>query len=184
MAGGIHSWNGMRATGLPKSGMTYFSSSHSPEEFIALSWVLEDGSQQFYAKREPIETNSEARDLFSKLQDAEGHHKASLEKLYTELTGKEKGEGFPWGILDENPDVGVMEGGMKIDEAMKWLEGKGPEDTLELLMSLEVNSYDLYIKVGRSVDNDESKKVFLHLAEEEKQHLARLTEMLDKLVAK
>lgn len=182
MAGGIIAWNGMSATGMPDSGMAYFSASHGPEEYIALSWILEDGSQRFYSLIESSEQNTDVKTLYRKLSDAEGHHKASLEVLYTEMTGKEKGEDFPWTIIGAKTEDKIMEGGMNIDKAVKWLEGKETKDALELLMSLEVNAYDLYIMVGRSIEEGASREVFLHLAEEEKQHLARLSEMLERLI--
>lgn len=182
MVGGISAWNGMRARGIPEAGMTFFSDSHGAEEYIALAWTLEDGSEKFYSRLESIEKNSGAKDLYGKLLDAEGHHKASLERLFTQITGKEKGDAFPWSVLDSKPEEGIMEGGMKIDEAIRWLDGKDTREAVELLMSLEVNSYDLYMKVGRSVKEGRSRKVFLHLADEEKQHLDRLSKLLEALV--
>jgi len=182
MIGGIKAWNGMKATGIPESGMAIFSSSHGPEEYIALSWILEDGSQKFYSLLEATESNRDAKDLYAQLRDAEGHHKTSLELLLKKMTGKEKGAEFPWAILDAKPEDGIMEGGMKIDEAISWLEDKETREAVELLMSLEVNAYDLYIMVGRSVEEGASREVFLHLAEEEKQHLSRLSELLETLV--
>ena len=48
MEGGIHAWNGLRATGAPDAGMAYLEPAKRPEELIALAWMLEEGSSKFY----------------------------------------------------------------------------------------------------------------------------------------
>jgi rubrerythrin len=54
-------------------------------------------------------------------------------------------------------------------------------DLLELSMSLETNSYDMYIKMSRTVPEEKAKKVFTQLVAEEKEHLARMAELLDSM---
>jgi len=53
-------------------------------------------------------------------------------------------------------------------------------EILELAISLETNSYDLYIKMERQIEDKNSKQVFVLLSREEKEHLARLAALLDK----
>ena len=50
-------------------------------------------------------------------------------------------------------------------------------------MALETDSYDLYIKMSRTVPGENAKKVFAQLVAEEKEHLARMAELLDRGVA-
>ena len=52
-----------------------------------------------------------------------------------------------------------MEGGVKVDAALLWARDKDVPAILEFAMSLETNSYDLYIKMGRRFEDD-AKKVF------------------------
>jgi len=73
-----------------------------------------------------------------------------------------------------------MEGGMLISEALKWSKGKNLNEILELSISLETNSYDLYLKMGRKVEGRSSKQVFEKLSEEEKRHLEQLTSLFLK----
>ena len=47
---------------------------------------------------------------------------------------------------------------------------------------MEINSYDLYLKMERSIERLDSKKVFRALADEEKMHLDKLTSLLDENV--
>ena len=73
-----------------------------------------------------------------------------------------------------------MEGGMLVSEAVGWSKGKALKDILELCISLETNSYDLYLKMERKVESRNAKQVFQTLSEEEKNHLERLTSMFNR----
>jgi rubrerythrin len=72
-----------------------------------------------------------------------------------------------------------MEGGVKVSEALSWIEGRSITEVLELAMGLETNSYDLYIKMGRRMTDAASKEVFSRLASGEKDHLERLVGLLE-----
>jgi len=74
-----------------------------------------------------------------------------------------------------------MEGGIRVDETLLWARDKDLHSILEFAISLETNSYDLYIKMGRRVEGD-ARKVFSLLADEEKRHLERLAALLEKEV--
>lgn len=69
---------------------------------------------------------------------------------------------------------------MHIGEALKRAEGKDILEILDFSIALETNSYDLYIKMERTMHEQESKKVFKALSNEEKIHLDRLTSLLEK----
>jgi rubrerythrin len=73
-----------------------------------------------------------------------------------------------------------MEGGMHVGEALKRARGKDLLEMLEYAIALEANSYDLYIKMERSMPGKDSKKIFNSLLSEEKIHLDRLTALLDE----
>ena len=178
MEGGMHAWQGLTATGAPQAGMAFFSASSGPEELIALAWVLEEGSRRLYASLAGMLANHEAAKLFMDLAAAEDHHKASLLGLYRNIANKEPGTDFPRGIIDADEDR--MEGGVKVSEAREWARGRDVRDLLELSMALETDSYDLYIKMGRAVSGDRAKQVFDSLVEEEKVHLSRMAEVLDR----
>ena len=77
-----------------------------------------------------------------------------------------------------------MEGGMLVSEALEWSKAKALKDILELCISLETNSYDLYLKMERKVETNKAKQVFKTLSEEEKNHLTRLTLMFEKNLRK
>jgi len=179
MEGGIKAWEGLKAVGAPEAGMAYFTRADRPEALIALAWLLEEGSRKFYSGLPALVSDNEAVKLFGQLAAAEEHHKSSLTGLYKNLTGSGPGAGFPGSLLGGEPQNDSMEGGIRVSEALAWVKGKDLHDVLELSLSLEANSYDLYIKLGRAVTGKNSQKVFRLLIAEEKSHLARLGALLD-----
>jgi len=182
MEGGIGAWTGLVAEGAPQSGMAYFSPVTKPEELIALAWLLEDGSRKFYSELASTLMDNEAKDLYHQLAKAEEHHMASLLKLYEEFSGKVPDPGFPGSVIPPGKEGDVMEGGMKVGEALQWTKGKRTTDILELSLSLETNSYDLYLKLERQMKDQRSAQVFNVLSGEEKQHLERLSSLLEKRI--
>lgn len=181
MEGGIIAWNGLVAEGTPDAGMAYFSGADKPEELITLAWIMEDGSRRFYHGVSETVDDDESASLFKTLTKAEDHHKEALVKLYSELVGTDFA-GTHESIVSVSDGSDIMEGGMKVTEALSWSENKDARDILDLAMSLEINAYDLYILLVKRMGDDNSKKVFHVLAEEEKQHLDRLSKVLENKI--
>jgi rubrerythrin len=182
MEGGIRAWKGLVAEGAPQSGMAYFSPVTKPEELIALAWLLEDGSRKFYSELVATLIDKEAKDLYHQLAKAEEQHQVSLLKLYEEFSGKVPDHRFPDSVIPPGKEGVVMEGGMLVVEALQWAKGKRTTDILELSLSLETNSYDLYLKMERQMKDQRSAHVFNVLSGEEKQHLELLSSMLEKRI--
>jgi sulfur-carrier protein adenylyltransferase/sulfurtransferase len=182
LEGGIRAWEGLVADGVPESGIPYFDDAVKPEEFIALAWILEEGSRRFYSEIPGLMPDADVGKLFHDLSAAEEHHKSALVSLYQDFTGSVPAPDFPGSAVQTKDSGDMMEGGMRISEALSWAEGKSPEAVLELAMSLETNSYDLYIKMTRRVKDDRSRQVFDRLAGEEKNHLERLADLFGKKI--
>ncbi len=170
------------AEGAPQSGMAYFSPATQLEELIALAWFLEDGSRKFYSELVSTLTDKEAEDLYRQLAKAEELHQAFLLKLYGEYFGQTPDPGFPGSVIPPEKESDVMEGGMLVGEALQWAKGKRTIDILELSLSLETNSYDLYLKMERQMKDQRLARVFNLLSGEEKQHLERLSSLLEKRI--
>ena len=181
MAGGIKAWQGLVSAGPPEAGMAFFTTAADAGELIALAWLLEDGSRKFYAAAAQMQSTPEAAGLFSSLVKAEEHHKDALLALYSSVTGKEADPDFPKGLAVAHDGEDRMEGSVKVSEALAWAKDKGTRDLLELSMALETDSYDLYIKMSRTVPGENAGKVFMQLIAGEKDHLARMAELLDSI---
>jgi len=182
MQGGIHAWKGLIAEGAPESGIAYFSPASTAEELIALAWWLENGSRQFYSELAAAIEDPEAKNLFKDLTLAEERHQASLLKLYLELSGLASDSGFPGSVISPEKEGDVMEGGIRVSEALQWVRGKSVTEILEFSLSSETNSYDLYVKMGYQIKDHRSAKVFHLLSGEEKQHLERLGALFEKRI--
>ena len=182
MQGGINAWKGLVAEGAPQSGMAYFSSATKPEQLIALAWLLEDGSRKFYSDLAAEMKDQEAKALFKELTTAEERHQASLLRLYKEFSGISSDSGFPGSVISLENEGDVMEGGMRLSEVLQWAKGKGVTEILELSISSETNSYDLYVKLERQIEDQRSAQVFHALSGEEKQHLERLSSLLESKI--
>jgi rubrerythrin len=179
MRGGIRAWEGAQAEGLPEAGMALFPDAASPEELVALSWLMEEGTGTFYRAMGEKAGDDETKRLLRQLTAAEEHHKALLLGLYRDITGGEPGPGFPGSVLRTEPEEERMEGGVSVSEAVAWARDKDMGTVIELLMSLETNAYDLYIKMERRMDDEKSKEVFRTLYDEEHTHLKRLSRALE-----
>ncbi len=172
MEGGIRAWEGLVAEGTPDAGMALFPNDATAGELVWLSWQLEEGSRRFYAGLSDIIDDPESRKLLKSLETAEEHHKERLMRLREEVA--EPGEN-PFG-----GDADIMEGGMSVSKAVSWATDRPITEVLELLLSLEANAYDLYLRLRQRMTDSASQRIFSELAEEEKQHLGRLAELLDR----
>ena len=149
---------------------------------MALAWYLENGSQRFYAKVADTLTEKDTKHLFKELVTEEENHQAALSKLYTETSGTTPDSEFPKSIMAPDNAGDIMEGGIRVSAALKWTQGKGVQEILELSMSLESNSYDLYLMMTQKVESQAAKKVFQVFSKQEKDHLDRLTALLNKRI--
>lgn len=176
MQGGIRAWEGLVAEGPPESGMAYFGDVVRPPDLAMLAWMLEDGSRLFYERVDEHLSDDHAKQLFLSLAKAEIAHEKTVAELYKVFSGGRT-------VEDDLPsDRGdIMEGGIKVDEALRWAKGRDVSAILEFAISLETNAYDLYLKMERRLEGD-AKKIFLLLAEEEKKHLERLAGLLEKKI--
>ncbi len=180
MAGGINAWNGLVAEGTYDAGLAYFSPASGAAELISLSWALEEGNRAFYEGIAREAEDEEDAALFRSLVLAEERHKESLRGLHARIAGEEADLAPPEGI----EAGGMMEGGIPVGEALAWARGKESREVVELAVAMEANALDRYIKMGRSVADEPSRKVFEALAAEERAHLGRMTSLLDRLQGK
>lgn len=172
----MRAWDGLAATGAPDAGMSRFPEEAPVEELISLAWSLEEESRKFYTELPSLLSDQDAVGLFHDLVIAEEHHQSMLADLGRRLTNSAAGAAFS----GTGTPGDVMEGGMKISDALNWVRGKKLTDVLDLAISLETNSYDLYIKMGRRGSDAKAKELFSLLSAGEKEHLERLAGLLDR----
>jgi sulfur-carrier protein adenylyltransferase/sulfurtransferase len=183
MEGGIRAWQGMVAHGPPEAGMAHFTPAEDAEEIVGLAWALEEGSKLFYlGVAENFSNDEETQEMFRWLVSAEKNHEKNLLETYESLTGvKPDFEKLRTKFTDKLGGS-VMEGGVVVKEALAWVRDKGVQDSLELAMAMEVNAFDLYIKMGRLIEDQNARRIFKKLSEEEQAHLEKLANLLDKRI--
>jgi rhodanese-related sulfurtransferase/rubrerythrin len=177
LSGGILAWQGAVATGAPEAGMWWFQEARDPADYISLAWILEEGARLFYGRLSEQFASEDAGGLFRSLAADEDQHKKTLRSLYDAMTGKGGDPLSP----DEVAVFDRMEGGLSLTKVLKWADGRPPIDVLEFAVAMEVNSNDLYLRVGQSVRDQKNKDILFRLAKEEKVHLDRLTEAFARL---
>jgi rubrerythrin len=176
MQGGMKAWDGLVAEGPPEAGMSWFGDAARPEELTLLAWLLEEGSRKFYARLDEFLKDEDAKKLFRSLAKAEEGHTKTLAELHRTFSG---GRPLEESLPEEKDEF--MEGGVRVDEALLWARERDIAAILDFAVSLETNSYDLYLKMERRLEGD-AKKVFLLLADEEKRHLQRLADLLERKI--
>lgn len=183
MSGGINAWDGLVAEGELEMGTAWFAPAASAGEYLALAWLLEDGTRQFYAALGIRYQNEAAGGFFHRLVGVETAHKEALHNLYHGLSTSSTGDDFPAALLPEPAGETMLEGGVSLTDALNWLHGKSSEHALQLAMSLEINAYDRYLRMSREAADAEARPVFNRLAREEKAHLGLISDELDRWLA-
>ena len=173
----------MVAHGEPEAGMAYFSPADSAEDIVGLAWSLEEGSKLYYQDVADLFVDDvEARKMYEGLVTAEKNHEEHLLETYKSLTGSQPDFARLREKFQDSLGGAFMEGGIKVEEGLAWTKGKGVVESLELAMSMEVNAYDLYIKMSRAIEDKQARQIFKKLSEEEQVHLKKLAGLLDRRV--
>jgi rhodanese-related sulfurtransferase/rubrerythrin len=157
MSGGMNAWRGAVASGFPESGMKWFAPAASVGELIALAWVLEEGAREFYRRMSDSIADRRASSLFADLVVDEVHHEAMLSSIYRELTGETADAGFS-SVLGERTGAKIMEGGIPVDEALAWADGRSLAEIAEFALSMEAVSYDRYQAMAEGAGDRASRE--------------------------
>jgi len=176
MQGGIKAWNGRKAMGPEEIGLIFFEEEGDFKDGLTLAYAMENGLQQFYLRLLEISADAAQKKLIQRLAGFEDLHKKNLLDAYREQYGEEM-------VLPDNLPL-IMEGGRRVDDYLKRASVllNSSKDLLHLAMGLEVQAYDLYSRMAQKSNRPETKKLFAKIADEEKQHLAYMTEELERML--
>lgn len=180
LQGGFAAWQGVTAEGLPEELTATWRQERSAQEQTVLAWLLEKNTRSFYLAMAERLLDREAVALFRELVAAEEGHQATLLALYEGLTGRPAPRDFPAGIIQEGTEE--MEGGVPLPTALAWAEGRPLHDILEYAIALEANAFDRYLYLRRELTDENARRVFEVLSDEEKRHLRKLGELLDHFI--
>lgn len=198
LRGGIEAWEQQPAIGPVEFHLEFIRGDETPEEAALMAYRMENGLELFHRAAIQSTDNPEVKSLLENLAKAEEGHKSRLLKLLQDLgnpvqpddpssmrqkggiaTGKNSAEGAP-----EAHGADLMEGGLSIDkflrENLEYL--KTVSGCLEVAMMIEVQAFDLYLRMAEVCADPGAKKVFFALSDEEKAHLGAIGDLLGKQV--
>ncbi len=175
MKGGIDAWNGLVSRAEVDQGTYLLEGGESPEQVIALAYGLEAATQRFYQDLSGRAEDPDIKNVFERLTRDEVHHREHLWEEYKAVTeGHETREAFETETVTK-----TLEDGRTADQVLAqypdWIGH--PQEALELAMSLETDSLDLYLRMAQKSRSKETSAVFYDLANEEKTHLKTLGEL-------
>jgi rubrerythrin len=178
MEGGIHAWQGLVADGPPEGDNAYFASGTSAADMASLAWALEENTRLFYLNLADMLPGTDEADLFLELVDAEVHHKEALASMHNALSDE------PVERFHRNQDSPIIEGGVNMEEILSWAKDKPVRKILTASIALEANAYDRYLKMVDISEDEDAKEVFRTIAREEKNHLDKLSQLMDQVIVK
>ncbi len=179
IGGHIVSWMGLRVTGPFDLNLDMINPDAEFPDAWSLAFALEDSLQRFYLALEKQETRDQYRPVFRKLAEFEDVHKERLLKGYS-INDEVKGDAESF--LKEHD--GRIEGGMETKSALDVVSEMGDlVDIYGLSMAIEAQSLDFYFRLAAASENQQVKKLFYELADEEKAHLSYLSKKLDAYLA-
>lgn len=149
----------------------------TPAGVIMIAHAMETASQTFYRETKEKTGDSRLNELLSTLIDIEEKHKKMLEGLFSKV--ESAGKNFK-ALEEKDSGSTIMEGGFDIKNFMKenaaFLDSA--KNVIELAMTLETQSLDLYLRFAEKSGHQETKDVLFKVAEEEKGHLKSLGNLL------
>jgi rubrerythrin len=181
MEGGILAYNGLVAAGPPEAGVFCFPENMTPQELVAMAWYIEDGTQSFFDTIKSRSQVSDINSILTRLIEHKVFHKESLARLYQQIVNQPAGDNFPFSVLNKPPHH-VMAGCVSVPEAVRWSKDRSMAEILDLMMALEANTLDVFLKLGRQVPDDRAKSTFVKLSEEEVRHLEQLASLFDRSI--
>jgi rhodanese-related sulfurtransferase/rubrerythrin len=169
MAGGIMAWNGEQVEGGVDAGLEIFTTGAFKTEF-ELVYQMEDGLKAFYQALAARAAQKDERQLLDKLARFEDVHMHKLSQKY--------------GQLENGAAIRLVEGGLDQQQMLHTFSDQvsSQEKILQLGMKLEAQAFDLYSRLARKFQGEETESFFNQMAAEEHSHLLTLAKELDNLI--
>ncbi len=179
ISGGIKKWLGLKANGPETQGLELIDINADFESSLSLSYALEDGLQQFYARLAEKVEDPEQQKLLERLAGFEDKHKAWLAEEYSHLHVDQPTPPVP------SADQATMEGGRSVSQ---FLDRVRPEfltmtDIFDMAMMFETQAMDLYGRLANQASDATTADLFRRLVDEEKMHLGYLEKEFDRLMS-
>ena len=180
MEGGILAWDGRPIEDFPQ--VKLFSRIKDMTEILKLAMDLEKGAWIFYSsilKKYPESKMSPAAKALVKLERT--HAKTIFNILKKRSTDKPVTQDFDDYFDQLKGDI--IEGGETVEQAIEKVRDFDPDDCLsfgELALDIEYKAYDMYKNLYYDTENEDEKKIFQDLSEQEKGHALVVARLIGK----
>jgi sulfur-carrier protein adenylyltransferase/sulfurtransferase len=178
LTGGIKAWGKEVAVGAQETGLHLFTREATPEQAVIVGFGLEMGLRDFYLSMQAKVSRESTKTLFGKLADIEILHQQQLVELYMDLTGSTiTRTEFAQKIAEP-----AMEGGLTTEEYLQLykIDLDSELEVLGMALAIEAQALDLYLRAGERSDKGDTRKILLQIADEERSHIARLSNYIDQ----
>jgi len=169
MEGGIIAYHGEQVEGDIDAGLEFFIGQDFDSAY-RLAFTMEAGLKNFYLTIADEAAGAEEIDMLNKLARFEDSHMAKL-------AGK-------FGDVSFDAEATVTEGGLDIEQMIEYFGDQlnSREQILQLAMKLEAQAFDLYSRLAREQQGEDTAAFYESMAAEERQHLLIISRELDKLI--
>lgn len=176
LAGGLRAWDGVKAAGPPQQGLFLVSGQETAAGLLAVAHGLECQLGEFYRHLAAQLADPGARELFEQLSRVEKKHMAQVRAMF------EKADPSPQEQQAlEGPGQGSLEGGFTPGHLLKAYPPASldREQAISLAMMIETQAMDLYLRMAQA-RGGQAQEALMELAQQEKDHLARLGRLMDQ----
>ncbi len=169
LKGGITSYNGEQVEGGVDAGLEFFID-HDFESAYEMAFTMEAGLKNFYlVLADEVET-AEQRQTLIKLSQFEDGHMTVLRKKFGEV------------YFDSESTI--IEGGIDVEEMLSYFGDQllSRQRIFQLAMKLEAQAFDLYSRLARKHQGEDTESFYQAMAADEHKHLVRISKELDNLL--
>ena len=169
MEGGITSYEGQQVEGNVEAGLEFFVGSDFDSAY-EMAFAMEAGLKNFYlALSDGAEMDEERRTLIKLAKLEDGH--------MTRLINK-------FGTVSFNPETTITEGGVDVEQMLIYFGDQldSRERILQMAMKLEAQAYDLYSRLAREHQGEDTESFYQLMAVDEHKHLVIVSKELDNLL--
>ncbi|THB78075.1 MAG: sulfurtransferase [Desulfobulbaceae bacterium] len=173
MNGGLIDWDGGESVGSEAMGIEYFASGDFETSF-ELAYQMEAGLKQFYLALVEQTDNPNEKETLTQMARFEDGHMAKLLSKYKDSNPAVPGEN----------ELNILEGGFDIDEMISVFKDQlgTPEKAIQLGMKFEAQAFDLYSRLARKHAGTDVATFYQEMANEEQEHLNKLSAKLEELL--
>lgn len=179
LEGGITAWQGQAVAGGPDLGLDLFAGAASAREVVLRACCMEFNLSRFYAAAAGQARDRETGETLARLSGFEQKHIAWLLAVHRQATDETLSEADFLALAQD----AALEGGITAERFVEdnpELTGS-PQLALEAGMAIEACALDLYARLAAGSQGQETRQLFLRLADEEKAHLKALGALLDRV---